>query len=183
LTRKGIDIANFTLRERRAERLPTVSLASAYNFNQTNNNATINSFSTLFNQNRGFNYGINVSVPIFNNYITKRNIRLAQADIDFRRLTLESQTSLLVTNVENTFRAYELQKRQLSLEQANIALARENVFIAYERYKQGVTTFVELRQAQQSLAEAYDRLIAARYETKVAETELLRLRGDIVRRL
>jgi outer membrane protein TolC len=183
LTRKNIDIANITLRERRAERLPTVSFNSAYNFSQTNNNTVINSFSPLFNQNKGFNYGLTARVPIFNNYIAKRNIKQAQADIDFRRLTLENQTSLLVTNVENAFRTYELQKKQLALEEINIALAKENVFIAYERYKQGVSTFLELREAQKSLEDAYNRLIAARYETKVAETELLRLKGDLVRKL
>jgi outer membrane protein TolC len=183
LTKKNIDIAGITLAERRAERLPTVSFNSAYNFNQTNNNTVINQFSPLYNQNRGFNYGLTATIPIFNNYVSKRNIKQAQADIDFRRLTLENQTSQLVTNVENVFRTYELQKLQLTLEQTNIALAKENVFIAYERYKQGVTTVLELREAQKSLADAYDRLIAARYDTKVAETELLRLRGDIVKRL
>jgi outer membrane protein TolC len=182
LARKGIDLANYTLRERRAERLPTVSFVSNYNFSQTNNSTVINPFSALYNQNRGFNYGLNVSVPIFNNYVARRNIRQVQADIDFRRLTLESQSSLLVTNVENNFRAYELQMQQLKLEETNIALAKENVFIAFERYKQGVATVLELREAQKSLADAYDRLIAARYEAKVAETELLRLRGDVIRR-
>ncbi|MDB5199899.1 MAG: TolC family protein, partial [Chitinophagaceae bacterium] len=168
LIKKGIDLANYTLRERRAERLPTVSFVSAYNFSQTNNSTVINTFSALYNQNRGFNYGLNVSVPIFNNYVAKRNIRQAQADIDFRRLTLESQTSQLVTNVENNFRAYELQMRELKLEETNIVIAKENVFIAFERYKQGVATVLELREAQKSLSDASDRLIAARYETKVA---------------
>lgn len=180
LIKKGIDLANYTLRERRAERLPTVSFVSAYNFSQTNNSTVINTFSALYNQNRGFNYGLNVSVPIFNNYVAKRNIRQAQADIDFRRLTLESQTSQLVTNVENNFRAYELQMRELKLEETNIVIAKENVFIAFERYKQGVATVLELREAQKSLSDASDRLIAARYETKVAETELLRLKGNVV---
>ena len=182
LTKKNIDIANITLKERRAERMPTVSFNSAYNFNQTNNNTVINQFSPLYNQNRGFNYGLTATIPIFNNYLSRRNIKQAQADIDFRRLTLENQSSLLVTNVENNFRAYQLQKMQLALEQTNIALAKENVFIAYERYKQGVATILELREAQKSLADASDRLIAARYDTKVAELELLRLKGDIVKR-
>lgn len=182
LTKKNIDIANFTLKERRAERLPTVSFNSAYNFTQTNNNTVINSFSPLYNQNKGFNYGLTANIPIFNNYVARRNIRLAQADIDFRKLTLENQLSHIVTNVENTFRTYELQKKQLSLEDSNIVLAKENVFIAYERYKQGVTTYIELREAQKSLADAYDRLIAARYDTKVSETELLRLKGELLRK-
>jgi len=183
ITRKNIDIADLTLRERRAERLPTVSFNSAYNFSQTNNNTVINSFSPLYNLNKGFNYGLTATIPIFNNFTARRNIRVAQADIDFRRLTLESQLSQINTNIENTFRTYQLQRQELSLEETNIGLAKENVFIAYERYKQGVTTFIELREAQKSLEDAYNRLIAARYNTKVAETELLRLRGDLVRKL
>ena len=79
------------------------------------------------------------------------------------------------------FKDYELQKQTLALEEENIVLAKENVFIASERLRLGITTFVELREAQQSLEEAYNRLIAARYDTKVAETELLRLKGDLVR--
>jgi len=183
LLKKNIDISNIVLRERRAERLPTVSFNSAYNFTQTNNNSVINSFSPLYNLNKGFNYGLTVSVPIFNNYTTRQNIRLAQADIDFRKLTLESQVSQAYTNVENNFRTYLLQRQELALEETNIGYAKENVFIAFERYKQGVTTFIELREAQKSLSDAYDRLIAARYNTKVAETELRRLKGDIIRKL
>ncbi|MEP6617651.1 MAG: TolC family protein, partial [Ginsengibacter sp.] len=170
-------------REAKAERWPTVSVTSAYNFNQTTNNSVINSFSTLYNLNKGFNYGVTASIPIFNNYTVKRNIRLAQADIDFKQLTLENQLSLLNANIENAFRTYELQKQELALEETNIVLAKENVSIAYQRYKLAVTTFVELRQAQQSLSDAYTRLITARYDAKVAETELLRLKGDIIRRL
>jgi outer membrane protein TolC len=67
------------------------------------------------------------------------------------------------------------------VEEENITLAKENVFIALESYKRGVATFIELRTAQQSLSEAYNRLIAARYNTKVAETELLRLNGSLLK--
>ncbi len=182
LTKKNIDIANITLKERRAERFPIVSFNSAYNFSRTSNNSVINTFSPLFNLNKGFNYGLTATIPIFNNYVAKRNIRQADADINFRRLTLENELLQLNTNVTNVFSTYDLQKKALALEETNISLAKENVSIAYERYKQAVTTFVELREAQQSLEDAYTRLIAARYDTKVAETELLRLRGDVLKK-
>jgi outer membrane protein TolC len=42
-----------------------------------------------------------------------------------------------------------------------------------------VSTYLELRDAQISLEQAYNRLIAARYNTKLAETELLRLKGTL----
>lgn len=182
LSKKNIDIARLTLKERKAERWPVVSFQSAYNFNQTNNNSVVNPFSPLYSQNRGFNYGLTASVPIFNNYVTKRNIKQAQADINFQTLTLENQLSILNTNIVNAYREYDFQKRALALEEANIGLAKENVNIAYERYKLAVTTFIELRDAQQSLQQAYDRLIAARYDTKVAETELLKLKGEFVKK-
>jgi outer membrane protein TolC len=82
--------------------------------------------------------------------------------------------------VSNAYKDYELQRKTLQLEEENIALAKENVYIASERLRLGVTTYLELRETQKSLEEAYNRLIAARYDTKVAETELLRLKGELV---
>jgi outer membrane protein TolC len=60
-------------------------------------------------------------------------------------------------------------------------LAKENVVIALESFKRGVATFIELRTAQQSLEDGYNRLINSRYLAKVAETELLRLNGGLLR--
>ena len=81
----------------------------------------------------------------------------------------------------NTCRDYDLYKRALTLEEENIQYVRENLFIARERYRLGITTFIELREAQQSLADAQFRLIQAKYNTKVAEIELMRLRGNLVK--
>ena len=83
--------------------------------------------------------------------------------------------------ITNAFKDYELQKKTLALEEENILLAKENVFISLERLRLGISTYLELRETQKSLELAYDRLIAARYNTKLAETELLRLKGDLVK--
>ncbi|HYE53904.1 MAG TPA: TolC family protein, partial [Chitinophagaceae bacterium] len=99
----------------------------------------------------------------------------------FAEVQLDNQRSLIDLGIYNAFKSYQFQKQALDLEEANIQLAKDNVFISFERYRLGVSTYLELREAQQSLEEAYRRLIAARYNTKVAETELLRLRGDLVR--
>jgi outer membrane protein TolC len=55
------------------------------------------------------------------------------------------------------------------------------VDIVFQTYKLGAATFIQLREAQKSLGDAYDRLIAARYNTKVAEIDLMRLKGDLVK--
>jgi outer membrane protein TolC len=66
------------------------------------------------------------------------------------------------------------------LEEENILLAKENVEIAMERYRLGLSTALELRETQKSLEEAYTRLINARYNMKLAETNLLRLSGRLL---
>jgi outer membrane protein TolC len=178
--RKNIDIARISLKERKAEQYPILSFNSAYNFNRLENKVVINNFTPLFNRNRGFNYGFGITMPILNGFNTRRLIGQAKLDIAFQELSYRNQLSMADMSLQNAFKAYEMQKQALKLEEDNINLARENVNIALERFRQGVSTFIELRVAQISLAEAYNRLIAARYDTKLAEIELLRLKGDIV---
>lgn len=181
VAKQNINIANLTLKERKAERYPTVSLNSAFNFSKTENQLVINNFTPLLNQNRGFNYGISTAIPIFNNYNVKRQIQAAQLDISYQSTIYDYQKWKMNMAISNAFKDYELQKKTLQLEQENIVLAKENVYIASERLRLGVTSYLELRETQKSLEDAYNRLIAARYDTKLAETELLRLKGDLVK--
>lgn len=181
LIKKNIDIGKLTLKERKADRYPVVNINSAYNYSKTNNQTVINSFTPLFTRNNGFNYGIGVTIPIFNNYNVKRQIQQAQLDIDYLNISYQNQKAKIDLGITNAFKDYELQKRTLALEEENILLAKENVFIALERLRLGISTYLELRETQKSLELAYDRLIAARYNTKLAETELLRLKGDLLK--
>ena len=181
IVKKNIDIAGFTLKERKAERLPTVTFNSAYNFNRTNNQSVINSFSTLFNRSKGFNYGLTATIPILNNFNNKRQIQQAQLDIQYLHIVYDNQKSLLNLSVINAWKDYEQQKRSLALEEESIILAKENVNILFQVYKLNSTTLIQLKEAEKSLGDAYNRLIAARYSTKLAETELLRLKGDLIK--
>jgi len=181
IARKNIDIANLVMRERKAERWPVLTFNSAYNFTRQENKVVINNFTPLFNQNKGLNFSFNLNVPIFNNFNTRRLIEQAQLDVRYQELFLKNQMSLIDVQLSNAFKNYEMEKRQLALEEDNIMLAKENVTIALERFRQGVSILLELREAQRSLEDAYNRLIAARYNTKLSEIQLNRLRGEIVR--
>lgn len=179
ITRKNLDIARLTLKEVKADRWPVIQLNSAYNFTRLDNKAAINPFTPLFNQNKGMNIGFSAAIPILNGFNTRRVIQQSRLDIQYQEISLENQRSLVLLELNNRFKDYEYQKKALLLEEENIELAKENVFIALARFRQGVSTYLELREAQISLADAYNRLISARYNTKVAEVELLRLSGNI----
>jgi outer membrane protein TolC len=131
--------------------------------------------------NRGFNYGFTATIPIFNQFNNRRNIRVAEQNIQVQQLNYKRNLAFLNTNIINAYQDYDLQRQVLLLEEENIKLVRENLFIARERYRLGVTTFIEMRVAEQSLADAMNRLIQARINTKLAEIQLMQLRGDLVR--
>jgi outer membrane protein TolC len=181
VAKQNISIARLTLREAKADRFPTLSFNSAYNFSRTENQLVVNNFTPLLNRNRGFNYGLSASIPIFNGFNVRRQIKTAELDIAYQSTIYDYQKWRMEIAISNAFKDYELQKKTLKLEEENIVLAKENVYIASERLRLGVTSYLELRETQKSLEDAYNRLIAARYDSKVAETELLRLKGDLVR--
>jgi outer membrane protein TolC len=181
IAKQNLEIAELDLRLRRAERFPIIEFNSAYNFNRTDNKTVINPFQPLFNQNHGLNYGFTATIPIFNGFSNRRLQRAAALNIQSQQLLMDRSAALINANIANSYRDYDLFKRTLALEEENIKLVRENIFIARERYRLGISTFLEMREAQQSLADAMNRLIQARFNTKIAEIELLRLRGDLVR--
>jgi outer membrane protein TolC len=181
VAKQNISIANLILKERKAERFPVVTINSAYNFGQTDNKTVLNTFTPLYNRNLGFNYGISASIPILNGYNTKRLVQQAQLDIDYNKIVYENIKAKNDIAINNAFKEYEMQKKTLQLEEENILLVKENVSISLERLRLANVTYLELRETQKTLEDAYNRLIAARYNTKIAETELLRLKGDLVK--
>ena len=181
ISRKNIDIAGLTLKELKADLFPVVSFNSAYNFSRNNNNLAINPALPVFSQNKGFNYGLTATIPIFNGFNTKRLIKQQELNIQYQRMFFDNQKSQLNLSVINAFLEYEQQKKALALEEENILLAKENVSIVFQVYKLNSTTLIQLKEAEKSLQDAYTRLITARYNTKLSETELLRLKGDLVK--
>jgi outer membrane protein len=176
-----LNVAQISLRERRAERSPILNFNAAYNYSHTNNTQLINPFSSVETQINGYNYGLSLSLPILNGFNITRNIQQAKITSARSQLLYDQLKQTTDINVRNAYVNYDNAKKVLLLEEENILLAKENVVIALESFKQGVATFIELRTAQQSLADGYNRLINARYLAKVAETELLRLSGGLLR--
>jgi outer membrane protein len=179
--KKNVDVAAFALRERQGERYPLFNFTTSYNYSRVINTLVINDFTLLFNQNKGLTYGFTMSLPIMNGFNNRRNIQQARILIDRQSILYNQQKTIVDVGVKNAFVNYDNAKKVLLIEEENISVARENLFISLESFKRGVATFIELRTAQQSLADAYNRLINARYLAKIAETELLRLNSGLLK--
>ena len=179
--RENIHIASLIKRERAGEYLPFLNFNAAYAYSKIDNIVLLNPFGTTYSLSKGFNYGFTVTLPILNGFNTRRLNQLARIEVDRQSILYDQLKTNVNIGLINAYTSYDNAKKILLVEEETIGLAKENVAIALESFKRGVTTFIELRTAQQSLADAYNRLIAARYNTKLAETELLRLSGALVR--
>ena len=179
--KKNIEIAAIAVRENQAGRAPVISLTSSYNYNRNTTAAPISPATQQFTRQNGFNYGLAVTVPILNGFNVNRLINQSKITLDRQKLVYEQQKTIAIVGVRNAFVSYENAKKALIIEEENIILAKENAFIALERLKAGVATYIEQRTAQQTYADTYSQLILARYNAKAAETELLRLKGDLLK--
>ncbi len=178
--KKNIDVAKLVLKENRATRSPIISLVGAYNFTKAENELATSPFSLRLTQNNGYNYGAQVTIPIMNNMNVNRLIGAAKINLSRQQIIYDQQLALATVGVRNAFVNYDNSMKSLAIQEENILLAKENVYIALEGFKRGITTALDLRTAQQSLADAYNQLIGSRYSAKVAETELLRLKGALL---
>ncbi|AWO01817.1 TolC family protein [Chitinophaga alhagiae] len=181
VARQNVEVSRLTVKERKGDFYPVLSFNSAYNFNQSRASAAVNQFSPVFNQSRGFNYGFSATVPIFNGLNAHRELKNAKLNMAYQQLSLENQQSQVDLLLKNAFKDYEYYKTALNLEEESVELARENTMVALERFREGVSTTLEVKEAQQSLELAVTRLIQARYNAKIAETELRRLKGDLLK--
>ena len=127
-------------------------------------------------------WGGNASVTIgFNIWDgnRRREKRNAQIAIENGKLQHEKLVLSLKADLGNMWQAYENNLQLLNLEKLNVITARENHEIAKERYMLGDLSGIEMREAQQSLLRAEERLLSVEYDTKICEISLLLISGEI----
>ena len=109
----------------------------------------------------------------------RREKRNAQIAIENGKLQREKLVLSLKADLGNMWQAYENNLQLLNLEKLNVITARENHDIAKERYMLGDLSGIEMREAQQSLLQAEERLLSVEYDTKICEISLLLISGEI----
>lgn len=171
---KGLSILN--LKTAQSENYPYLRLNTGYGIAKNiYNTGTVDNQRTL-----GFNYGLTLGFNLFNGFNRKRKQNNARIEIDNKQLQYEQTTLSLKADLANMWMAYRNNIDLTNLEKENVETARENHEIAIERYKLGDLSGIELREAQNSLLEAEERLVQAEYNTKLCEISLMQISGQIV---
>lgn len=128
----------------------------------------------------GPNYGLTLGFNLFDGFNRVRQQRNAKLQIDNKELEYQELQLALKSDFANIWMAYVNNLGLTRLEEENVYVARENHEIAIERYKLGDLSGIELREAQNSLLEAEQRLVQAQYNTKLCEISLMQISGQIL---
>jgi outer membrane protein TolC len=163
---------------------PYLSLTSGYNYSYRGyGTGSISDYGTLAisnQQSRAFNYGLNLTMDIFDGNNRRREKSNAEIEIQNRTIRLQEVEQDIKAELLTVYYAYENNLRLVKMEEQNLEVARENLGIALERYKLGSLSGLELREVQKSMLDAEERLISIQYQTKVAEISLLQISGKIM---
>lgn len=164
------------LRIARSKNYPYLKLNAGYGYN--GNRYEVG--PTIQRDQLGFNYGATIGISIFDGMNRQREQRNAKTEIRIAELEKQSLELGLKADMSNLWMAYTNNLMLLRQECQNVETAKEYLEIAMERYKLGDLSGIELREAQNSLLAAEERLSTAEYETKVCEISLMQLSGDIL---
>lgn len=176
VSQREINLSLLDLKQAQSQNYPYLRLNAGYGY--TNNMYEIG--SNDWQKRLGFNYGLTLGFTIFDGFNRKRQQRNAKMAIQNKELQFQQLRQSLETDFANAWMAYENNIELTSLEKENVATARDNYEIAIERYKLGDLSGIELREAQNSLLEAEERLVQAQYSTKLCEISLAQISGQII---
>ncbi len=177
IARQNKNISDSELKIARSDLFPVISLNAGYDFSKSTSEAGFVQSSKSF----GFYYGATASINLFNGLNTKTAIENAEISKKINELNLSQVQNSVDAQLSNSFEQYKNSIKLVTLESENYKVAEENVAIGLERLKLGSTTPLEFRETQRQLINAKSRLVAAQYEAKNAETELLRISGQLIK--
>ncbi|MCL2682708.1 MAG: TolC family protein [Bacteroidales bacterium] len=169
ISRLETQMAEFSKREIDALLMPTISVNAGYDLYNHNM------------QDRGFYYGAGVRMNLFNGLETQRRRRNAKLMYESAKYAEDASLLNLETQLRLNFINYQTNRDLVTLESENIEVAKQNMDISLERYQLGSLSALELRESQRNYLNAINRYTNSLYLTKLSETILLQLAGELVK--
>lgn len=148
---KNIDISELSLKSNQSAYLPTVGLTGSYGWNRNNNNPV--SFVAV-SKNVGLSGGLSLSWNLFDGGSTSVQVSNAKIALESQELAMENALLTLERDFNNAWFNYQNKLNIYSIQEKNIISARNNFVRTEEKYKQGLVTSIEFRQAQLNLFDA-----------------------------
>lgn len=156
--------------------MPKVNFSSAYAYNRTLNEG---SFLTD-NETVGFSAGLTLSVPIYTGGTRKMAVKNASIDMENKALQEKDVNRQLDQQLRTAYLQLESKLAMVDIQRRNLVNVKAHLAYVQEQFAQGLTTSLQLRQAQLNQLMIENSLAASQYNAELARLELARLTGTLV---
>ena len=179
IARRNVDLNTLAVKDFQSQRYPTLNLNAAYNYNYL----SAETGYLKSNRSLGPSFGLSLSYPLFDGFNINREIKNAKVELNTMENYLKDTDLGLHTDLYKIYNDYITNLRIVGIELINQEVARENVEVAFEKYRLGSINDIELRETQKKYIDAQYQLLLSQFQAKKAEIELLRISGELVKLL
>ena len=163
----SVRAAEYGVQAEKAQRLPAFSLRADYGGAGVN----VGSFNSVYT------VAGTVSFPIYTGGRIRADVEEARANLTRKRAEYEDLKGRVAYDVRVAWLDLEASDSGLKVAQKNQALAERALTQSRDRYSNGVTNYLEVLQAQETLTAARENYIQSLYSFNVSKMALARAMG------
>ncbi len=169
----NVDYAKLNIARAKGAYLPRISLSGGLGSNYyTNSKMTSKPFGDQLRNNFSQYLGLSMSVPIFQRFSVRNNVRTAELNFKGQQIQLESVKKALYKEIQQAYyNAVTAQARYAGSREA-AASARQHYELTEEKYKVGKADIAAYNDARNSWLRAESEHIQARFQC-LYQTKLL----------
>jgi NodT family efflux transporter outer membrane factor (OMF) lipoprotein len=154
-----------------AQLFPDLSLTGQFGMRNTDA-SYLTDWSSHF-----YSYGPQVSLPIFQGGRLVSSVRLARAQQANAVLAYRQAVLTALQDVENALVSYHADQQQVDGLQQTVASLQNAFNLAGDSYRQGISSFINMLDAQRQLAQAQQQIASAQVQTSIDLVSLYKALG------
>ncbi|MBX3326926.1 MAG: TolC family protein [Nitrospira sp.] len=152
-----------------SERIPSLSLAGDYGWIGLKPEDALATRSI----------GLNFSIPIFDGGQRESRISESRSRVRQESIRMKDVSDQVTLEVRNALLTLESSTQQVAVAEKGMELALKELTFARDRFTAGLTTNIEVTNAQTSVARARDNQIEALFRFNASRINLARAKGEI----
>jgi outer membrane protein len=175
----GLKASQAAVREARAAYYPKLSLDAAGGWSKLD----ISAFSSPYfgNSKPVYSAGLLIELPIFDGFVRRDNLRLAEAQARAAESELINSRDQATEEVIKAYNDLNTALRKQDAAEVLLAAAQTAFDATLESYKNGLGTYVNVEVAQRNLATAQTTLVSARSSVYTSKVTLALSVGDLAK--
>ena len=169
----GIENSLYNIKIAKSNYLPSVNgslfLSSNYAYNLKDGGAIFGStlnqeIITQINENLGYGFGVNVTIPIFNRFRTQTNVQRQKVNLEISKVNLDNEKLQLKQTIEQAFVDTKAALKAYEAAKVSLESQREAFKNAQERFDLGAMTIFDFDLVRNRLVNAEATLIINKYD-------------------